>query len=69
MHAESKLAKAASGFVGQRIERLEDDALLLGRGCYADATTSVRTRTPGACAATGTSRATPATWTPTATCS
>ena len=36
MHAESELARTASGFVGQRIERLEDDALLLGRGSYAD---------------------------------
>ncbi len=36
MHAESELARAATGFVGQRIERLEDDALLRGRGSYAD---------------------------------
>jgi len=43
MHAEPRLAAAAaptpappSPFVGQRLERLEDTALLSGRGSYAD---------------------------------
>ncbi|RZI77265.1 MAG: xanthine dehydrogenase family protein molybdopterin-binding subunit [Variovorax sp.] len=40
MHAEPQLAAAtrerAGGFVGQRMERLEDSALLSGRGSFAD---------------------------------
>ena len=37
MHADPLLAEAArQAWVGQRIERLEDDALLNGRGAFAD---------------------------------
>ena len=37
MHSEPSLAGAArQAWVGQRLERLEDDALLNGRGAYAD---------------------------------
>jgi 2-furoyl-CoA dehydrogenase large subunit len=37
LHAEPSLASAARrAWVGQRLERLEDDALLNGRGAYAD---------------------------------
>jgi len=40
MHAEPQLAAAtrerAGGFVGQRMERFEDSALLRGRGAFAD---------------------------------
>lgn len=37
MHADPSLAEAARrAWVGQRIERLEDDALLNGRGAFAD---------------------------------
>ncbi|MBU1439912.1 MAG: molybdopterin-dependent oxidoreductase, partial [Gammaproteobacteria bacterium] len=39
MHAEPQLAAAAqerAGYVGQRMERLEDSALLSGRGAFAD---------------------------------
>ena len=37
MHAEPSLVGAArQDWVGQRMERLEDDALLNGRGAYAD---------------------------------
>lgn len=37
MHAEPSVASAArQAWIGQRLERLEDDALLNGRGAYAD---------------------------------
>ena len=37
MHEDPSLAEAARrAWVGQRIERLEDDALLNGRGAFAD---------------------------------
>ena len=37
MHADPNLVGAArQAWVGQRMERLEDDALLNGRGAYAD---------------------------------